>query len=364
MKSDIFLPKRINVGFQNRSDTYTKKLAYITYFDEKDKLRKEHSWNSWRDEKIEPKEFTNEPTSGFVLNKKAGGYDTGWNHRQTYVRVYDPRDFEFEINIENLLYILENASSIKGKGLEGEFVYGWSGKDLILIPVESPDYKEMQEYNEVVHNNEYIKARDLVVGYTYLNKKNEKWVYMGRFDYWNYEYTDYWKNNQNRYKIEQKGKRHFFAMKRKNTYDDNIRIDFDCLNSLSKKFIGVESEECCEDYAELFEKMESNRRYSPMDCSKNEIVDYTYDEFLEKIGDRSWTYVYDKNENKYEVCKYWSDGDKNHNDKYFLKDCNDKRHWYEVKVLENATLEQIFEYVKPIHKNIYLQNNKLYERMY
>lgn len=29
-------------------------------------------------------------------------------------------DFEFEITIENLLYILENANPIKGKGLEGE----------------------------------------------------------------------------------------------------------------------------------------------------------------------------------------------------------------------------------------------------
>lgn len=29
MKSNIFIPKRINVGYQNRSGTYTGKLAYI-----------------------------------------------------------------------------------------------------------------------------------------------------------------------------------------------------------------------------------------------------------------------------------------------------------------------------------------------
>ena len=117
MKTTIFLPSKINVGFQNRNDTYTKKLAYVIYYDNKGVLRKEKSWDGWRDKTIPNEEYDNIPTSGFVLNKKVGGYDTGWNHRQTYVRVYDPRNFEFEISVPNLLYILENATSTKGKGL-------------------------------------------------------------------------------------------------------------------------------------------------------------------------------------------------------------------------------------------------------
>lgn len=86
----IYIPEKIKVGYQNRNDTYTKKLAYVIYYDEKGKLRKETSWNSWRDEKIEPDDFDNEPTRGFVLNKKVGGDRYGWNPRQTYTRVYDP----------------------------------------------------------------------------------------------------------------------------------------------------------------------------------------------------------------------------------------------------------------------------------
>ena len=39
MKSNIFIPKAINVGYQNRSSTYTGKLAYVIYYDEKGKLR-------------------------------------------------------------------------------------------------------------------------------------------------------------------------------------------------------------------------------------------------------------------------------------------------------------------------------------
>ena len=34
MKSNIFIPQKINVGYQNRSDTYTGKLAYVIYYDE------------------------------------------------------------------------------------------------------------------------------------------------------------------------------------------------------------------------------------------------------------------------------------------------------------------------------------------
>ena len=145
MNTTIFIPKTIKVGYQNRNDTYTQKLAYVIYYDQKNVLRKQKSWEGWRDKNIEPQEFVNEPTSGFVLNKKVGDYKSDWNHRKAYCRVYDPRNYEFEITIENLLYILENSNSIKGKGLEGEFVYGWSGKDLILIPTSSPDYKELMK---------------------------------------------------------------------------------------------------------------------------------------------------------------------------------------------------------------------------
>jgi hypothetical protein len=48
------------------------KLTYIIYYDEKGKLRKETSWNNWRDKEIENDKFKNIPTSGFVLNKKVG----------------------------------------------------------------------------------------------------------------------------------------------------------------------------------------------------------------------------------------------------------------------------------------------------
>ena len=37
----IYIPKKIKVGYQNRYDTYTKKLAYVIYYDEKGKENKD-----------------------------------------------------------------------------------------------------------------------------------------------------------------------------------------------------------------------------------------------------------------------------------------------------------------------------------
>lgn len=133
------------------------------------------------DESFIPYEFDNVPTSGFVLNKRVGGYSSGWNHRQTYARVYDPRGFEFEISMENLLFILQECNSVKGKALEGEFVYSWSGKDLILLPTSSSDYSDSKKFNEVQKGK--ISVKDLIVGHEYLHKSNEHVVYLGRLNY-------------------------------------------------------------------------------------------------------------------------------------------------------------------------------------
>ena len=143
------IPKKIKVGYQERKDTYTGKLAYVVYIDEKGVLRKAASWESWRDKKLDAHEFDNVPTSGFVLNKKVGDYRGSWNGRQAWIRIYDPRGFEFEISVENLLFILQESSCIKGKGLEGEFVYSWDKSDLVLLPVTSQEYDVSVEFTSM-----------------------------------------------------------------------------------------------------------------------------------------------------------------------------------------------------------------------
>jgi hypothetical protein len=192
----MYIPKTLKIGYQNRQGTYTGKLAYVIYFDEKGKLRKEKSWEQWRDKKIDSQEIPNDPIEGFVLNKDVGGVHSGWHSwdaRIEKVRVYDPRDFEFEISIPNLLFILQETSAIKGKGLEGEFVYAWSGTELVLLPVDSEIYKACIVHTErqaVKMNKEDIKE-----GYSYIMKDGQAVMYLGRHSYndkgknWHTEFT-------------------------------------------------------------------------------------------------------------------------------------------------------------------------------
>lgn len=194
MKDSLIIPDNIQVGFNTRTDTYTGKLAYVVYKDAKGKLRKEGSWNSWCDKKIPKESYKNEPVSGFVLNKDVGGtrHSYGsWNARVEKVRVYDPRGFEFEIDIPNLLYILQECSSIKGKGLEGDFVYSWSGPNLVLLPTSSQEYKESSIFTQL--QTESVSAKDMEVGHTYINKNRKNLMYMGKH-VWFDNYQSYGRN--------------------------------------------------------------------------------------------------------------------------------------------------------------------------
>lgn len=180
MDKKLKIPKIISVGFQQREGTYTGKLAYVIYKDDKGVLRKEKSWQWWRDKAIAPEEFPNEPTSGFVLNKGVGGvrHSYGWNPRNEYIRVYDPRGFEFEISVANLLFILGECTSTKGKGLEGDFVYSWDGTNLVLLPVDCNEYRESSNFTEL--QTMKVTKEHMKEGRTYTHKNTDSLVYMGR----------------------------------------------------------------------------------------------------------------------------------------------------------------------------------------
>lgn len=182
MNNLLYIPKTIHAGYQNRTDTYTQKLAYVIYTDDKGKKRKETSWNSWRSKDIPTDDFANDPVEGFVLNRGVGGqrYSYGWNARNEYVRVYDPRNFEIEISVSNLLFILQECTSTKGKGLEGKFVYSWSGTELILLPVDCQEYKDSVNYTGL--QSQKVTRKDMQPGYIYTFKDNKSYVYLGRRD--------------------------------------------------------------------------------------------------------------------------------------------------------------------------------------
>jgi hypothetical protein len=161
------------------------------------------------------------PTEGFVLNKGVGGarQSYGWNTRNEYIRVYDPRNFEFEISVANLLFILRECDCSKGKGLEGQFVYAWEGTQLVLLPALSEDFKTSSKFTEL--QGKKVSSKELVPGYTYGTKKQERLVYLGRFDYFYFKDKDSNKYHHE-YGIQTSIKKYvFWSDKSKYGYDNN-----------------------------------------------------------------------------------------------------------------------------------------------
>lgn len=188
MHQNLFtIPKTITAGYQNRKDTYSGRLAYIIYTDDNNVLRKEKSWNSWRDKTIPSTVDNNVPHSGFFINKSVGGYVDHWM-RQSYIRMYDSTfNLEFEITLPNLNYILNNCSWNPDKGLDGDFVYAWYGTDLWLLPVNSEAYKASTEHAEKVKKSKRFKEKDLIVGHGYRFEDGSVFIYLGKLTrFYNY----------------------------------------------------------------------------------------------------------------------------------------------------------------------------------
>jgi hypothetical protein len=185
--ANVFVAPKIKIGFQNRTDTFIGKLAYVIYYDEKGKLRKEKSWQSWRDKSIEPQDFDNVPTDGFTINKDIKRYSGEWfSSTRTMIRVHDPRGFEFEITTENLIGILMHTDCLR-RGLIGSFVYAWVGPELVLLPTNSEEYKNAVKYT--IGLSKKVATKELVPGISYKTKREGDVIYMGKLNWFEYPPT-------------------------------------------------------------------------------------------------------------------------------------------------------------------------------
>jgi hypothetical protein len=248
--SDLFIPKKIKVGFQKRDGTYTGLLAYVIYYDNKGVLRKEKSWEGWRSKNIKPEEYDNEPQDGFALNKDVKRFN--WSHfgsNRSYIRMYDPRGIEFEVTPENLIGILTETDCLK-RGLQSKFVYAWKGTELVLLPCNSEEYVKAKENTE--RQDQDISAKDLKPGCSYTTKKGEEVIYMGKFHWHEWDrYTQKGRNSK---------KKHVFAYPKKPEYGGLFFYKNDV------KFLAVlNSPDAVINYADLVDKWNADSRSSTIE---------------------------------------------------------------------------------------------------
>ena len=278
------------------------------------------------------------------------------------------------------------------------------------MPVESPDYKKVNEYSNTINNNLMIKAKDLVIGATYLTKDNKQWIYMGKYDEWDewcYTRDDCEKVFKSYNKLEEWCYDHDVkkdnngALSRHYPFKYNKvpaivgkRFVFYCngrfewKSSITNKLISVLDSKCCDNYAELFYKLEGTREYSPIDEEKKEYVPLTYEEFLNyctyeiyngEIRYRDENFISHIN-GKYLL--YEAENEYHMNDKFTIKKITDNRtdkvldifpieekevHWCfkesEVtKYMIPVTLKEIYDVMQPLIRQLYLKNGRKYDK--
>lgn len=143
--TNLMIPKKLKIGFQVRKDALMEKLGYVIYYDEKGVLRKKNSWENWRSEDVEPLEVDNQPMSGYVINKGVTHFAySSFGSDRFRVRVHSPLGFDFEIYPENLLAIM-SVSDISKQYINNKCVFAWDGQELILLPVNTEQYKQAVE---------------------------------------------------------------------------------------------------------------------------------------------------------------------------------------------------------------------------
>ena len=365
MDKQLVIPDKLKIGFNKRDDTYSGKLGFIT-FPLKDGTNKhKKSWDNWIDKKITVLDIDNSPTEGFVLNRNEGGGGRwSYNEREAKIRVWHPSGFEFEITIPNMLDILQTCGSYPGKGLEGKFVFAFSNTKLHLLPVKSEEYRNSVEFTDLSKLS--ITKDELIVGASYITKKQENLVYMGFFPW---VVDRYWTSSQikiakNHIFYDGSKKNPHYYIPDRNEYEDMTEEEIDQAIKEETVDMGPEFMEefaafkitdiakCIDktpvpNLAELVDKLQEGGRVFSRDKVRIRKTPMVCKQFKEKQWSTHGVYEQEelwikKDENVYEGVRFRLEFDKD-----TIKKSNESRYSYRSNADAKANGISI-EYVKKI----------------
>jgi hypothetical protein len=116
----------------------------------------------------------NKPISGFKVSRAQR--HAGWKNVITSIMMEDPRGFEIEITMTNLVMLTDNALIQNGEILQ-ECVWARDGSFNVLLPVNSEPYKEAKENTRRVTTK--VSTRTLNIGDKVQTDKALVGIYMG-----------------------------------------------------------------------------------------------------------------------------------------------------------------------------------------
>ncbi len=149
MLSTIKIPEKVYVGFQGRRSEDEVPLGFMTpYTTDAAGDKRRDTVDKWAKCRYHNNEKTfnsvtldNKPMIGFKVGRSIRR-SGGWNGSgASYVRVEDPRGFELEIMIENLVMCMGDNLFDNGEIVQ-ECVWGRDGNRNILLPTNSEPFND------------------------------------------------------------------------------------------------------------------------------------------------------------------------------------------------------------------------------
>jgi hypothetical protein len=295
MSSRFYIPDKIIVGFKANEHVSTGKLGAPIYKDARDHIIREKTWRQLINDEAVPKkvfvgyetyedgkpnynksiykdlpgfplqEIDNTPIKGFILNKTKD--KVKWENSPTSCYLYDPRGFEINISLNNLLYIHQLT---KGDFQNIDFVYSWYGEGFVLLPCISEEYIESVEFQNV--KSMKFSLKDLKPGCTFLTKELNTVIYMGKYDF--VEVNKYVNSAVGSRRICT-SKEHMFCVK---TVKENIFIPLK-----STHLAKISSDKPVANFNELSEELNNTGKVLALD--RIDLVTVTIDDLLQKERD-------------------------------------------------------------------------------
>lgn len=171
---DIKFHDKYYVGFQknryNRDEAF-RMLGFATpNTDDYAFKKRKATVDGWAEKDLAPMDLDNKPTHGFKIVDTVSRYSTS----NKFFRVEDPRGFELEIDVNNLLDLIEHHTIVQGAIME-PLVWARYGGNNYLISSNSEEYKH--------HKNGPIRV-GLNAGDWFMNKAgNVLYRFEGRLAY-------------------------------------------------------------------------------------------------------------------------------------------------------------------------------------
>jgi hypothetical protein len=169
------------VGFtDNRYPGDVVPFAFMTHYEDNAAGRKRQAQvDNWSRGKMTSVIIDNKPMIGFRISR--GLRRLGWNHHATSVRIEDPRGFEVDISVSNMMMLTDNNLLENGEILR-ECVWGRDGGANVLLPVNSSPYVAATVNTERMTTT--VNSRTVALGDTVLLKNGLQGRYLGSMYPW------------------------------------------------------------------------------------------------------------------------------------------------------------------------------------